>query len=468
MGMQFDELSKSLAEGISRRETLRRFGIRLTVPVVLAMVLAAPVRAEDLYVNVSSPPHGSGTINSPYARITDAVVRARADRQNRLIPASETIVIHVAPGAYVGQFAPSTNTNEEILPIVLNVPNLVLQGSTILTADSAGVPTGVAENGHQSIISSKDDSSNFLTALLIIVRTTDSSAGDAVTVAGFTFTGNASCQGIIADHVSHFSIAGNIISGAYANVYSRAASGTIAGNLLLSADTIGYIGEGGTGRFPSTVSVTRNRISDNGEIGAVGVTYPSDMAVDLGGTGLTALSFQFGGNDPDMPNGFVLAVRGNHVCRSPMGIRLFVAPLIPNAQSIRDAGTPTLLAIISGNSIHNSDQYGLVVDGGDAPPGFAPYSGTVLLFLAGNSISGSGIQPGLFTFYNYFDTIEETHENDGHLQRAVYRILDLDGELTGFDYYNPILDRATGTPNNDTLFVNGSRNITGRKLSFKP
>jgi hypothetical protein len=453
--------------GFSSIGTGYKIGFIFLSLVVLAAAFAGPAVAEDLYVNASAPSNGSGSLQHPYWRITDAVTRARNDRRNAVIPLAETITIHVAPGTYIGSFF-NTGPHIEPLPIVLNVPNLVIQGSTALDLDSGGLPYRVAKNTAQSVLAADADLNDYTAALITITRTTDGSAGDWVTVTGFTLHVEVDFQGVLADHVSHFRIMGNSIDGAFLNIYTRAATGTIEGNLLSHSDTIGCLSEGGTGQFPSQVSVIGNRINSNEDIGVIGVTYPSDFTLNLGQSGLSSLPFQFGGSHPDMPNGLNLTLAGNDISdNAGAGIRLFVAPFVPNAQAILGAGSPTLLANIVGNTINRNQQYGLVVDGGDAPLGFAPYSGTVLVSLLANSIARSGVQPALFTFYNFFDTIAGPQENE-YLQQALYHIFDLDRELTSFDYDNPVLDPATNGPLHDRLLVNNSGNVLGVKLSLQP
>src|SRR5206468_9201524 len=110
------------------------------------------VQAADLYVDANAAAGGNGSISSPFLRITDAVGRARQLRQGKTIALAEQILIHVAPGNYVGTFNNNpldNNGNKEVLPIILNVPNLTLIGATVLDHDSRGLPTGPA-NGPQT------------------------------------------------------------------------------------------------------------------------------------------------------------------------------------------------------------------------------------------------------------------------------------------------------------------------------
>jgi hypothetical protein len=349
-----------------------------------------------------------------------------------------------------------------------------------LKHDSCGLPTAVSKNDPQTILTFTEDPDDLSTALVIITRTTDGGAGDRVSLSGFTLNGGVNFHGIIADHVSHFLIHDNSMTGTFAAIYSRAASGAITGNLLLNEDTAGILSEGGTGLFPSNVNAAGNRIKYSAELGVAGVDYPADLPLNLGQTGLTAVPYQFDGDNPDLPNGLNLVLTANDISdngnidNGGVGVRLFVSPFVPNERAIRGAGSPTLSALITGNLLNNNQQYGLVVDGGDAPLGFAPYSGSVLVSLLANSIKGNGVQPALFTFYNFFDTVYHLFNTiDGppyyeYLQQATYHISDLDRELNGFDYVNPVLDPATGGPLNDRLLVNGSGNVLGVKLSIQP
>src|SRR5438874_7801312 len=136
MNNKFDELAKGLAQAVTRR------GALLCLAVVVQF--ASQVLAEDLYVSAAASSTGNGSAASPYWRITDAVNRARYDRHNAIIPASETIVIHVAPGTYTGSYNPPGSARQmELLPVVLNMPNVVLSGATVLALDARGLPTGV-------------------------------------------------------------------------------------------------------------------------------------------------------------------------------------------------------------------------------------------------------------------------------------------------------------------------------------
>ena len=147
MNDKFDELAKGMAQSVTRA----------LLCLAVAAQFASPARAEDLYVNAAAASSGDGSAANPYWRIGDAVSRARTDRQNAATPADETIVIHVAPGTYMGSFdSPGANKQLELLPVVLNMPNVVLSGATVLALDGRGLPTGVMPGTRETILASTD------------------------------------------------------------------------------------------------------------------------------------------------------------------------------------------------------------------------------------------------------------------------------------------------------------------------
>lgn len=90
-----------------------------------------PVRADARNLPSRQARAGAGA-GLEYRRISDAVVRARADRASGAVGPEQAIEIHVAPGTYVGSFDATELQNHpeyEVLPIILNVPNRGCLGS---------------------------------------------------------------------------------------------------------------------------------------------------------------------------------------------------------------------------------------------------------------------------------------------------------------------------------------------------
>ena len=105
-----------------------------------------PIGVNVLYVDASAEFPGSGRSESPFRRVTDAVNLARCIRQAEgdYDSADAPLEIQVEAGEYVGAYTRNVLAKDETLeelPIILNVPNLILRGSTILELDDDGRPT---------------------------------------------------------------------------------------------------------------------------------------------------------------------------------------------------------------------------------------------------------------------------------------------------------------------------------------
>ena len=91
MNNRFGELAKGLAQSVTRRHALRRFGIGIA-GVLLASLGLGPVCAADLYVDANAAAGGNGAASGPFLRITDAVgSRGNSARPLPLLPASESL-----------------------------------------------------------------------------------------------------------------------------------------------------------------------------------------------------------------------------------------------------------------------------------------------------------------------------------------------------------------------------------------
>ncbi len=146
----------------------------------------------SLFVDAAAPLNGDGTREHPFVRITDAVVRARAlrqedgndneQRQENGDDQEKRIVIHVAPGTYVGSY---TNTGPRIepLPIRLDVPRLKLLGSTSMERDESGLPTGVIEPGSNTLLLADPPLAGMVVQSLLLVASTSDEVVDRVTIA---------------------------------------------------------------------------------------------------------------------------------------------------------------------------------------------------------------------------------------------------------------------------------------------
>jgi hypothetical protein len=452
------------------RSQLPKFGLAALkfsfVCLASALPMAGVAWGEDLYVDAAAPPNGDGSPTNPYWRITDAVDRTRDDRQNAVIPASETIVIHVAPGTYLGSYSPpGSATQMELLPIVLNMPNVVLSGATVLAVDGRGLPTGIVPGTPETILTSVEPLGAPIQMLVAIITTTDGEAGNNVTVTGFSFDQPFSVHygtAVFADHVSGFAIRGNWMRNAGKQINSRFASGIIEGNFVTdSPNGAGIYLATGSASYPAQVTVRTNRSVHNGEHGMQAIASVQHKDPDLGRTGFTALSQSLTKAEA---HSLDVEITGNDFSQNGnLGLRLMIISPSYFFSPGDDAFPPTLTATVVGNTMNGNGNYGLDVEGGDTMnAGSKTFSGAIIGTFSGNQMLGNGRNGAIFTFT--FGNIPPS-DSSIYLQNSVFQALDLDGELAGFDYANPLNSPIDGTPLNNSLIVNGTLMPSGIKIS---
>ena len=478
MNNKFDELASNMAQFVTRG-AMKMFG-----SVVAGMVMAlfaGQAHAADLYADGAVTINGDGTTARPYWRITDAVARARLIRQTAAIPASERIVIHVAPGAYLGSEENAVlnkNPRYEILPILLNVPNLTLGGATELTLDARSLPTGM-RIGTETLLQSLDNYGIFTKSVILISRTTDGGVGNDVTVTGLHVDlpeGSFAGEGIIVDRVSNFRIQGNVFTHAGGGgIITQNASGVIEDNLAFDnpGPALGFM-SGGSTALPARIVIRRNRgVESEGGVMLCSVT--GRWVPHVGANDLEIVSQQatFDGND--LPNTLVATVADNDFSHNHFfGIRLVAFPY-SSVHSEPNQGLHGFMAAdVTDNTMNENGLYGVSVDTANSSKtsnqqdSFS-FKGT----FQGNQLIGNGRAAFLFDFTVIW--VEQSNlplednpllkNSYGYLQSSTYDVTVLDGEGAGFDYDNPTNDPIDGTVLNNTLIVNGAVVPAGRKIS---
>jgi hypothetical protein len=456
MNDQFHNLSRGVADPL----------VRLSFYLALSVYFASQVSAEDIYVDAGGSSTGDGSAPNPYWRITDAVNRARGDRQNAAIPAGETIVIHVAPGSYVGSYSPPGSARQmELLPIVLNMPNVVLSGATVLALDARGLPTGVAPGASQTILTSADPLGSTKQMVVAVASTTDGGAGNNVTISGFIFdqpVANHFGTAVFADHVTGLVLRGNWMRNAGKQVDLRFSSGLLEGNLVTdSPNGAGIYLAAGSVSYPAQVTVRANRSNQNGEHGLMAIGSVQHVDPDLGLTKLTTLSESLTKAEP---HSLDAAIMGNDLSQNHnLGLRLLIISPSYFFNPGDDQVPPTLSVTVTGNTLNGNGNYGLDIEGGDTYlAGSKTMDGAFSGAFSGNQLVGNGRNGTIFTF-TYGN--EAPSDSSVYLRNSAFQALDLDGELAGFDYANPLLDPIDGTPLTNTLSVNGTVIPPGIKIS---
>ena len=491
MNEKFDELAKGLAQSVTRRRTMKKIGLGFA-SFALASLFVGQANAADLYTDASVTANGDGSVARPYWRITDAVARARLLRQTAAIPPGERIVIHVAPGAYLGSKENAVlnkNPRYEALPLLLNVPNLTFAGSTALTTDAQGLPTGIV-SGTETLLKTVDYTGSYGDSLVLISRTTDGGVGNDVTVSGLHLDQpdafHLGCN-IFVDRVSNFRIAGNVIThNGGGGITTQLASGIIEGNLAFAGNygpSLGYL-TGGSAAFPARLLITRNR-AVNSEGALMLTAIAANYQPHIVGNDLEIVSQQATSDPNDPPNTLLPTVVSNDFSHNnSFGMRLVAladltwgtgSTIGSSAHSDPKQGMHgVLVATVTNNWVNYNGLYGISVDAAftlrtSKRPDSLSFSGT----FQGNQLLGNGRAGFLFTFTSIW--VEEKDipldKDNGslvffkYLQNSIYDVTVLDNEAAGFDYDNPVADPLDGTVLNNTLIVNDLVIPPGRKIS---
>ena len=473
MNNKFDEPASNMAQSVARR-ALPRFGL---VGITLAALFSAQAQAADLYADAAVSVNGDGSAARPYWRITEAVARARELRQTAAIPPGERIVIHVAPGAYLGSKEPNVLNKDpryEALPILLNMPNVTLAGSTILATDALGLPIGMVA-GTETLLATADFYDETGKSLILLSRTTDGGVGDDVTVKGFhlDFIGHAADgfpSAVRPDRVSGFVIQQNLITHAGVGVYATRATGSIEGNLMIEGFS-GIAAKGGSRQHPSQYLIVGNRrLAGNGS----GFVIEADglgpqIAVGANRVELEPLPSSETRDDPPFTT-YALVMGNDCSENAAAGMKCFLyAPPIKPINPLISNGTviPRLTVVASGNTFRGNKTYGLVVEGNNTFRSInRPLTGEFSGQFQNNTLVDNGHAPALFTFANVGVSLGTgSLKFIKYMQEVNYDITDLDGELAGYDYDNPVVDPYDGTVLNNTLIVNGAIIPQGTKIT---
>jgi hypothetical protein len=474
MNDAFEELANGLAQSVTWRGVLKKFSLGLA-SIALASLFARQAHAADLYADANVNVNGDGSAARPYWRITEAVERARLLRQSAAVPPSERIVIHVAPGAYLGSKEnPVLNKNPryEPLPILLNVPNFTLVGATRLTLDARSLPTA-AVSGSETLLKTVDYTGSFGDSLILITRTADGGIGNDVAVSGLHLDQPEALHNgtdIFVDSVSNFKIEGNVITHAFAGLTTQNASGTIEGNLAFDnlGPGLGYI-TGGSAALSASLVITRNRAVNN-EGGLMLTAVAFGYQPHIVGNDLELVSQQATLDPNDLPVTLLPTVVNNDFSDNHgFGVRLVCAPLANYLSYDPKQGIQAnLVATLRNNSINGNGHYGVSVDSAftlrsDKRPDALSFRGT----FQGNQLLGNGRTGFLFSYTYIGVAFADKVASDyfKYLQNSTFTITDLDGEANGFDYLNPATDPLDGTVLNNTLIVNGTVIPNGTKVS---
>jgi len=192
-----------------------------------------------------------------FNRIGDAIAAARAVRiaRSERESAACRITIVVPPGIYRGSVAASADPAFERFPLIIDVPDVTLQGAFDMQIDASGRATGVSGNGNTTILVASPSLATvpgFSEPLLFVNGHVDGFKGNGVVVQGFQLqSGHPGVDnqiggaGIVSLRVSGLVVQGNRFDARFSeSVDLRASSAHVDRNHLGSGGAL--VSAGGT------------------------------------------------------------------------------------------------------------------------------------------------------------------------------------------------------------------------------
>ena len=218
---------------------------------------------------------------SHFSRISDAIAAVRAIRVSRdeRDEATCRITIAVTPGIYRGTLTESSDPGLERLPLMIDVPDVSLEGSFHMQVDGSGRATGSSATGEGSVlvpVVPLATAGQYSQPLVFVNGNPSGFNGNGVVIEGFDFrsgrngASTAAGAGVVALRVVDIMVRGNRFEAGFSeSIDLRASTGRIDLNHL------GGIGAGTGGTCdvclagPGTYSARGNRLLAGGLPGLV-------------------------------------------------------------------------------------------------------------------------------------------------------------------------------------------------------
>jgi hypothetical protein len=414
-----------------------------------------PAKSTVFFVNAAAAANGDGSREHPFARITDALDRARAIR--RL--SAEQIDIQVGPGVHVGSYTNIKSTIEP-LPIRLDVSHLNLIGATEMEKDEGGLPTEVIKSARNTLLNADPPLEGMQSILAV--------SSSSVTVENLSFNAGSGHGGWIVrvDQVQDFSVVNNYVTGGSTDsamgIHVSRSSGRILGN---------YVTRGGCGicivaddvSSPAEVMVIGNRSVRNEEGGLALIGGPNSPPGSLSAL-VCANDLSDNNSQPNSRNANFFS----------FGLRLF---LMSNTDK-RTETAGSVKAAVCNNRITNNSA-GVVIDAGFAfrtrNATFDPgrYTGSFEVTFSNNQIHQNTRTPTLISFTRFTASNTPTQLNPAgntqsfkYVEGSLYNITYYNGELDGYWFDNPETDPIDGRVLNNVLRINGNEIRSGRFIPY--
>lgn len=392
-----------------------------------------------------------------YRRITDALAAVRQVRQSLSAGGGGAcrITITVLPGTFVGTTASTSDSTLERLPLMLDVPNVTLQGSYAMALDSAGRPVGAAPAGAGTTLTANPPltvvggtTQTGVSEPLIIVNAEGGAGGNGVIIRGFVFRSGHSAsdatvagKGILAMRAVGLEVRDNSFEGNFTErVDLREGSAIVERNFSTRPGGTCDICLAGPGQF----LVRANKLEQGGIPGVLVV--PATLLPVPAGIAQTLLP------EAATVNAEIVNNEISRHQRTPVGTAVRVAAVGINAPNV--AGTTVMT--VRDNYIHDN-RFGMIVEAG-FPVAGSRLRGDVIFASSGNRVTASCQASLLVSFSRH--TTGLGLANAPYLRDSRFS-LTLGGDVPWSEAWYASVDGM-----GNTLEVNGTPVTAGRKAQY--
>ena len=389
----------------------------------------APSMPATIYVDCAATSRGNGSAKRPYWRITDALDSARLLRRED----PRRIVIRVAAGICSGNFETQPIGQKtrppELLPLVLNVPDLTLHGAGIMEY-AEGYPSAQRPGTATTLTVDTLHYGWFDNTVIYVGPTTDGGRADGTVIEGLAIDDAFnSVHGMWITRTQRITIRANVVEHVnFAAINVSECSGSILGNVLHDG-TPGLAVAGGSQSSPAKLYVGGNSVTANYEgIGVVGNSTLISPYFEMGANPLEMLPYPINPTASQMGNRIDVEIEGNDVSNNYTGLNFailgyghypysqtgYINASVHDNRFMDNAGYPFQLE--EGFVFRGTSSYWTNPDLNDFPEGYlgfllaafvthgpfdGPYSGIVNASFEGNlwsNVNVPPIAPAILTF----------------------------------------------------------------------
>ncbi len=391
-----------------------------------------------------------------FGRIGDALSAARADRMARgeLTSGSCRITIVVADGTYRGTALSTASGDIEQFPMIVDVPDITLQGALVMGLDEAGRATGDGVGPAASTLTPVEPMpvlDGVSTPIIIDNAHPNGSAGNGLVIEGFVFQSghdpavDAGGQAILGLRTTGLTIQGNRFEGGFTeSIDLRGLSGDVLQNHLSGTAGTCDICFAGPGNYRGE----GNRLLAGG-IPGITVDGPIGLGVPTGIEPfvLPATAETFA----DLENNYI----SDHN-RTPVGVGIRLDALGVAGPNV----TTTMHAVLRDNLLVDN-RFGIIIHAA-FPVVNTALRGDIDATLDGNVIQQSCETGLLVSFSRHVQTLGVSPKPQPFLQNSTYRLT-----ITGDPDWSTAWYGDPGGFGN-TLVVNGQTIPNGTVQSYDP